>query len=783
MIQRQRIRRHGMQLLAWLRVGGIVFGGIALVAVSSVSAPAAPKTITSLAELHSLTNQQASKSIPVVLEATVTNHVKGTSGIFLQDGALAIYADAPERFIPEPGDQVQIRGKTGAGFRPYLVAESVTVIGHRAMPAPVPASYRQLVRDDFDCMRVTVRGRVKSADLVTYGNTSSIFLELSLQGGGVNAIINSTDRDILRKLPGAEVEVAGSASAIFDGKRQLTGAILKVPTLSDVKMLEAAPIRTNALPFTPMNEIPEHSYIQDLSERVKVGGTITYYVPGAAVVLQSGSKSLWIETKNQEPLHIGDLATAFGYPTVRNGVLTLTSAEVEDSHQRLPIAPQPIRSEELYSGANAFNLISIEGQVVKEGREKYQDKYLLTAGGNLITVAYRHIDENLGFEMPPMKQIPVGATVRVTGVPSVSYGSNPFEGPSYCDILLRSFDDIQVVAKASWLNVQNLIGLVAILLAVIFIAGIRVIWSEHQAHILSATLASTERRRGKILEDINNTRPLAEILEDIKVLVSARLGGALCWIQVKDGATLGKLLPETSQAGLRIIEEPIHSRSGPALGSVYAAFAPHAKFDAVETASLEQAAGLARLAIETSQLYSDLVRRSEFDLLTNIQNRFSFEKQIEAAIDSARRSAGIFGLLYIDLNDFKQINDQFGHHAGDLYLQEVASRMKNQMRPGDIPARLGGDEFTVILPNVRGRADVEEITLRLERGFKQPFTLEGRTVRGTASIGVAIYPTDGTTRDSLLNAADAAMYVAKQTKLQRELPLPALPQPARLYAS
>jgi hypothetical protein len=101
----------------------------------------------------------------------------------LQDGALAIYADAPERFIPEPGDQVQIRGKTGAGFRPYLVAESVTVIGHRTMPAPVPASYRQLVRDDFDCMRVTVRGRVKSADLVTYGNTSSIFLELSLQGG------------------------------------------------------------------------------------------------------------------------------------------------------------------------------------------------------------------------------------------------------------------------------------------------------------------------------------------------------------------------------------------------------------------------------------------------------------------------------------------------------------------------------------------------------------------------------------------------------------------------
>ena len=129
-------------------------------------------------------------------------------------------------------------------------------------------------------------------------------------------------------------------------------------------------------------------------------------------------------------------------------------------------------------------------------------------------------------------------------------------------------------------------------------------------------------------------------------------------------------------------------------------------------------------------------------------------------------------MLYIDLDDFKQVNDQFGHHTGDLYLQEVALRMKRQLRPGDILARLGGDEFAVILPNIRGRADVEEITLRLERCFEQPFTWEGCTVNGTASIGIAIYPADGTTRDSLLSAADAAMYVAKQTNPQMAIAVP-----------
>lgn len=767
MSHRQGTRQHGARIPAWLRFCGRVLDGLAMVAASSALALAAPNTITSLAALHSLTNEQAVKSIPVAVEVTVTYHIKGSSGLFVQDGSLAIYADAPENVTLAPGDRVLVRGKTGAGFRPYIVAESVTVIGHGAVPAPVPAGYTKLVRDDFDCRRVVVRGKVRSADLVTYGNVPNIYLELSIDGGLVNAIINSTDSSMLGKLPGAEVEVAGSAGAIFDSKRQLTGAILKVPALSDVKILKEAPSGTSALPFTPMNEILEHSYVRDLSERVRVEGTITYYVPGAAVVLQNGARSLWIETKDQQPLNIGDWAAAFGYPIVRNGVLTLTAAEVEDSRLRSPIAPQRIGSDELYSGTNAFNLISIEGQVVKEDREKYQDKYLLTAGGNLFSVVYRHIDENLGFELPPMKQVPVGATVRVTGIPSVSYGSNPFEGPADCDVLLRSFDDIQVVAKPSWLNVRNLTRLVAILLAVIFIIGIRVIWTERQARLRNATMAYIERRRGKILEDINDTRPLAEILESINELVSARLGGAPCWIQVKDGATLGNLLSENPQTGLRVVKEPILSRSGPALGAICAAFGPHTKPRAVETEPLAQAAGLARLAIETSRLYFDLVRRSEFDLLTDIHNRFSFEKQLEAVIESARRSAGIFGLLYIDLNDFKQVNDQFGHHTGDLYLGEVALRMKRQVRPGDILARLGGDEFAVILPNVRGRADVDEITLRLECGFEQPFTLAGCTLHGTASIGIAIYPEDGTTRDSLLSAADAAMYVAKQTKPQK----------------
>ncbi len=490
------------------------------------------------------------------------------------------------------------------------------------------------------------------------------------------------------------------------------------------------------------------------------------------MVLQNGGKSLWIETKDEQPLTLGDRATASGYAAVRNGMLTLNDAEVEDSYKRSPITPQRIGWDQLSSGTNAFDLISIEGEVVREGREEHQDEYLLAADGHLFSVLYRHTDEDLGFELPPMKQVPVGARVRVTGISSVSYGSNPFEGPVGFDVLLRSFDDIEVVAKPSLLNVQNLTRVIEMLLAVILIIGIRAIWTERQARLRNATMAYLERRRGMILEDINNSRPLAEILESINALVSAWLGGAPCWIQVEDGATLGNSVSEASRARLRVVEEPIPSRSGPALGVLCAAFGPNTRPRAVETESLGQAARLARLAIETSRLYSDLVRHSEFDLLTDIHNRFSFERQIETVMEAARQSAGVFGLLYIDLNDFKQVNDQFGHRTGDLYLQEVALRMKSQLRPGDILARLGGDEFAVVLPHVRGRADVKEITLRLERCFEQPFNWDGCSVHGTASIGIAIYPADGTTRDSLLSAADAAMYMIKQTRRSNQEILP-----------
>ena len=176
------------------------------------------------------------------------------------------------------------------------------------------------------------------------------------------------------------------------------------------------------------------------------------------------------------------------------------------------------------------------------------------------------------------------------------------------------------------------------------------------------------------------------------------------------------------------------------------------------------AASLATLAIETRRLYTDLLHRSEYDQLTGVHNRFFMEKRVDAQIEEARQKASIFGLVYIDLDHFKQINDLYGHKNGDLYLQEVAMRMKSQLRAVDTLARIGGDEFAVLVPLVRNRRDVEEVAQRLECCFDKAFTAEDLTLQGSASVGIALYPEDGKTRDGLLHTADTAMYSLKHSR-------------------
>jgi diguanylate cyclase (GGDEF)-like protein len=748
-----------------------VYSLAATLALATVTEAAPVAPLTTLHAIRALTNDEARQGVPVEFEATVGYSRGYENLLFVQDGADAIFVRPPTGAQLATGDRIVVQGITRASFRPLIVGNHLTLLRHGAQPKAVPATFDQLIRAEDDSSLVTVHAFVRAVDLVVAGGGNapivSSRLQLVTEGGHFEANLDNHDPDALKGLLDAEIEITGAAAGKFDDKMQQTGIVLYVPSLASIHVLKRSSAGPWSLPVTPMDQILAVYHENDLTPRVRVHGTITYYQPGSAIVLQDGPKSMWIAVHTHEPLQIGDLADATGFPESRERLLTLTDGEILDSHIFQPIAPQAATWHQLgFWSSNSpdghmYDLVSIEGKVVTEIREASQDEYVLETGDRLFTAIYRHPPASAA--IPPMRDIPLGSRVRVAGICVIVDANtvNPGEEVPF-NILLRNFDDIAILASPSLLTVRNLGILVGLLLLVLLAVGTRAWMVERRARQHTAASAYIERRRGRILEDINGSRPLTEIIEQITELVSFRLKGAPCWCQIADGARLGNCPKDLSR--MRVVRQEIPARSGATLGEVFAAFDPLTRPRTLETESLTVAVGLAALAIETRRLYSDLIRRSEFDLLTDIQNRFSLDKCLNTQIEAAYQQGGIFGLIYIDLDDFKKVNDLLGHRIGDLYLQQVANRMKGQLRSVDILARLGGDEFAVLVPQVRTRADVTEIALRLERCFDEPLPVEGAILHPAASVGFALYPEDATTKDGLLSAADDAMYAAKNSK-------------------
>ncbi len=153
------------------------------------------------------------------------------------------------------------------------------------------------------------------------------------------------------------------------------------------------------------------------------------------------------------------------------------------------------------------------------------------------------------------------------------------------------------------------------------------------------------------------------------------------------------------------------------------------------------------------------------DSLTGLANRSLFHDRTDYALRLATRTREPVGLIGLDLDGFKQINDTLGHHTGDLLLKHVADRLIACVRETDTIARLGGDEFAILMPNVTSVDDAAEVAGRVLSAIREPVQLDGQTVEVGASIGVAVFPAHGDRIEQLVQRADAAMYTAKRGKL------------------
>lgn len=171
--------------------------------------------------------------------------------------------------------------------------------------------------------------------------------------------------------------------------------------------------------------------------------------------------------------------------------------------------------------------------------------------------------------------------------------------------------------------------------------------------------------------------------------------------------------------------------------------------------------GVARDITERKQAEELIAFQAWHDQLTMLPNRALFKDRLELAIVQAQRRKSLLGVMFIDLDRFKLVNDSFGHSKGDLLLRLLAERLKRCLRRGDTLARQGGDEFTVLLPDLASADDAATIANKIFAELRLPFLLAGTEFRATISMGIAIHPRDGNSAEQLIQHADIAMYDIK----------------------
>lgn len=220
------------------------------------------------------------------------------------------------------------------------------------------------------------------------------------------------------------------------------------------------------------------------------------------------------------------------------------------------------------------------------------------------------------------------------------------------------------------------------------------------------------------------------------------------------------LLTEPDSSMLAV---PLLSR-GRGLGAFALESHPDVSYSEKDRELLQYVATQAATAVERLRLHAELVHAARHDELTGVPNRRLFHDRMKSALARARRHQDRFAVLYIDIDDFKKVNDSLGHSAGDLLLQAVAQRLQDCVREEDTVARFGGDEFAVLLEEMHGPDAAAIVADKIRAAINQPVDIEGRVLHVFPSIGIAIFPDHGTGMDAILKHADKTMYEAKRAK-------------------
>lgn len=776
---------------------------ILLMIALRLCAQSPPATLTSIAAIRALSPSDAAQGLPVRVEGVVTYNNLAERNIFLQDAHGWIYVQPDKAYQIPPGSRVEVVGTTSPSYSNQIESTSVRVLGTAPLPAPKLLDYDQAVERQNDCRYVSMEGIVRAASFQSIRESSAYLLQLETDGRLVDVAVTDYPSFAPDRLLDARVRVTGVLGGSFDATNdRIIGLRLNVTSGQDITILQpggsdphqAHPVSLATLLSSNETLRPGH--------RVFTTGIVTLYDPGEMLAIQEGASSLLVRTRQMDSVTIGQRVEVTGFLAVMDGFAGLAQGQFSIVPGKQPILPQDISFSDALSGRFSNRLVRIEGQVVSQTRENHLDSLFLRSGDRVFQALYR----KPAGEPDPIPAYPVGTLIRVTGVCTVHIRGFWGAVESF-QIHLRSPEDITVAEPASWWTLGHLFFVTSALFAIAVVAlawGLRMRRrvllheqllrqrSELEA-IRMSTLARLERQRSHILELINSFQPLPVVLTAIQAYANEMWPGTLGYLHMLADRKLLLMgrsqLPAESLARLEIVDpssspepcaEAVRSRrlTGPAQDrNAWSTPVFSSRGEILGTMTFESAAAsplalnpqafdfgcnLAAIAIDNRRLYEDVLHRSEHDQLTGLPNRSLVESRLAQALQNAGNEGAFVAVLYLDLDDFKAVNDTYTHRIGDCFLIEVSQRFKACLRDCDTLGRIGGDEFLAVLADLAGPSLAHTIAERLVRTMERPFTIEGNTICGSVSIGVAVHPGPSGTTSEITQLADHAMYVAKR---------------------
>lgn len=744
-----------------LQVGIVVtaLGGVGLQAISQT-----PHSVE-LTTVHQirLLKAPANTVISAHLHGVVTYYDTVAPNLFVQDSTGGIWVDLRGTTVkpPAPGQVVDLSGAVGFGFSPYIQSPHWTVTGKSTPPNPRVISYDDAATGSFDGQWVQLDGVVRSFVQQAEGNV--LVIDVATPTGAFKVRVPGYRGPFPVQLVDAKVRFSGVCGASFNGRNQFVSFHLFMPSLENLRVLEAPPKDPFAVPVIPIGDVRRFSADLPVEHRVKVVGTVTARFPQQGIYMTDGSGGLYAESQDGSPIREGDQVEVIGFPAAGNFSPVLKSASFRPTGQHFSPTITPVTGRVALKGKFDAQLISITGTLTNHHQHLNQ-RILVVESDDHVT-----FEADLAHYGSSQPNIAEGSRISLTGICTVKADENG--NPSEFEVVLRSPQDIQVLSAPTWLTPERavflLFGLTMATLGVIgwvFILRRRV---HRQTVIITEKLKNEmalEARYRNIFERNLTGLYIAEV--DGKILdcndACARMLGyhgrhELLGNSARAEQIVQKFHETVADTNFTIGTEQSFERldgtEGWALCSLKAVGGEGDERRIFEGSLVD---------ITERKLAEDRIQfLAYFDSLTQLPNRALVHDRLSRAIAVAKRERQKLGVLHLDIDSFKVINDCLGHSRGDELLQSIAQRLQSCAREEDTVARLGGDEFLVALGPINSAADAALVAERIANELKPAFNLNGNSLNVTCSIGISIFPDHGNDVETLIKNADAAMYASK----------------------